>query len=541
LPPSRGAAAARTRTLAALLAVVLAASGCSPGRGGRPGGATPTTVPQRRGGTLQIALVQPRSLDPARAERQGERILADSLFDGLTALGPDGAAVPAVAASWSADPSQRRFEFRLRPGLTFADGSPVQADRFVAAWERVARSPQPALRALLRRVVGAQEFADGRRPRLDGLQAPGPDRFVVELVEPFADLPSLAADPALAPVPAQARTDPARFAAAPAGNGPFVLADRASLTPAGTGSRIELARNPAFRGRPAWVDAVHVLAVPDGQTAWLAFQEGKVRFAPVPVDQLAAARALLGVTPDERSRAGLVAGPTAAVDLIGLDTRVAPFDDRDYRLGFALAIDRQRLQRALAGARAPADALVPDGLPRGGPPPRCEPCAHDLARARALLARGRATPVTLAIPGDDRSGQVASLIARDLAAAGVRLEIVKAPAAGAVRPRPGVVLRTLGDASTIGLLAASLTVAGSAAPTAPGGTEPDPRLTQAASAADPATRLRLAAQVEQEALDDVDVIPLMEHRQTAALAPGTQGFDLTPQGTVDLSAASLIG
>ena len=115
-----------------MVLALVAAAGCTGGgsgssNGSRGGGAAPQG---RSGGTLAIALLDPGPLDPARADGLEDEIVLGNLFDGLTAIDPAGAVRPAVAASWTSDPSLRRWEFRLRPDNRWSDGSPVRSSDF---------------------------------------------------------------------------------------------------------------------------------------------------------------------------------------------------------------------------------------------------------------------------------------------------------------------------------------------------------------------------------------------------------------------------
>src|SRR6266487_1882697 len=268
---------ARARLLAFVLCCALPVAGCThrSGRSGEPGSAS---AAPRRGGTLRIALVTPGSLDPAQATGPEQRLLVGNLFDSLTTLDAAGAVRPAAAASWSSDQTMRHWRFQLRPGATYADGRPVQAADFKAAWERLASPrtrPRPASpAALLGLVEGYQAVATGGSRTISGITAPDPTTLVIDLSQPFADFPTLVADPRLSPIPPRAPAGgTASLAARSLGNGPFMLARSSSA------QTLQLVRNPHYAGRAAYLDRVQVQVVPDQQTAWLAFQHGQVSFA----------------------------------------------------------------------------------------------------------------------------------------------------------------------------------------------------------------------------------------------------------------------
>jgi peptide/nickel transport system substrate-binding protein len=141
------------------------------------------------------------SLDPAQAGSPAERLLVAQLFDRVTRRGADGTILPSLAASWSAGADSLEWTFTLSPGLTFADGRPLDAAAIVASWNRIGSdAPDP------HRIPGLAARADG--PRL-----------VVRLDRPVADLLLRLADPLYGVAAPVAGPDGGSLA----GSGPFRL------------------------------------------------------------------------------------------------------------------------------------------------------------------------------------------------------------------------------------------------------------------------------------------------------------------------------
>ncbi len=83
----------RLSVSAVLLAVAVVAAGCSSSKKPSVGGG-----PMRPADTLRVGIERPQSLDPAQARSPSELLVAEQLFDGLTAYdAATSAVVPAVA------------------------------------------------------------------------------------------------------------------------------------------------------------------------------------------------------------------------------------------------------------------------------------------------------------------------------------------------------------------------------------------------------------------------------------------------------------
>ena len=531
------------RSALALLAAASLLAACTGRNPLDRGGDRDEGTPPRKGGTLAIALVEPASLDPGRAATPEELLLAANLFGGLTSLDGQGNVRPAAAASWTADARRQRWEFKLRADAKFADGTPVQAADFRFAWERLV-DPRTGPRSrdltgLLAEVKGYDALAAGRATGLAGVTAPDPATLVVELGQPLADFPAVVAHPRLAPLPrALVARDPKGFAARPPGNGPFVLA--APRTP---GKPLDLVRNPAWAGRPAWLDKVHVDLVPDQQTAWLEFQDGLVRFAPVPLDQASVAAAVYGSSPDGSTRPGFLLGPELTTWSLGLDVHAKPFDDPDARRAVSLALNRTLIASTLAGTWFPATGIVTDGVP-GARASACPACGHDPVQAKSLAGGGLGR-FTLTFPDDQLDRRIAELAARDLHAAGMdaHLDPVPPDAYAARLRRGGLQAFALGWTADSPRQDAFLfpQFAGSGGDNLTGFKDAavDGLLAQARSTPDDPSRIKLYQQAEDAVLTQLPVVPVLWQRHAAVLAPGLRGFDLTPQGVVDLAEVSL--
>lgn len=136
---SSGLRSHRTRirsgiVLAAIAAMTVACS--SSGQGEAPEGNVDT------GATLRIGHVGPvPSLDPTQQRLGGEQGATFLLYDRLTQLTNDYQVRPMLATSWEFAPDGSYLEMKLREGVNFHDGTPVDAKAVKASLERGKTQP----------------------------------------------------------------------------------------------------------------------------------------------------------------------------------------------------------------------------------------------------------------------------------------------------------------------------------------------------------------------------------------------------------------
>ena len=286
----------------------------------------------------------------------------------------------------------RSYAFRIRPGIRYSDGQPLQASDFRRGIERLFRLGSPGT-SLYAGLVGA--VACARQPRDCDLSrgivtndaartvtfhftAPDPD-FLFQLTE----------DAFSAPVPTGTPDHKADSHTVP-GTGPYKIASV-------SGTEVRFVRNPFFRewshaAQPAGnPDAVVWRTVRTAQAAVTAVEHGRADwiFGPVPAAQY---RRLSLQDPGQ-----LHANPQFAVDFAPLNTHLAPFNDLRVRRALNYAINRREIGRLYGGPgyASPACQVIAPGLPGYRrycpytPHPRPDGAwkAPDMARARRLVAQ----------------------------------------------------------------------------------------------------------------------------------------------------------
>lgn len=329
------------------------------------GGADTGTLPDDT--LVRINEDEVKSLDPQKISDLTSVRVASSLYEGLTRYRADGTAEAGLAESWQASPDGLTWTFRLRDGLRFSDGVPLDARAVAASLNRLIAPETAAPNATLFTMVNA-------------IEAPEPGTVLLRLTEPFPAILELLAHPSAATLPMHlVARDPSGWTRAPAASGPYRLA-RWQLH-----SRLELAANPAY-----W-DAANVptkkvayLPIDDDQTAIRRFRAGQAHtLGDFPASQLRPLQARLGET--------VRIAPYRGSYYWVFNTRKPPFDDARVRRALSMAVDRDRIvERLLGQGNPPAYGVVPPGLGGYGKAVRPDwatwPMPRRLAEARRLLA-----------------------------------------------------------------------------------------------------------------------------------------------------------
>ncbi len=502
--------------------------------------ATPTTTP----GVLYAFARQPSAITPAAAVEADDVMIVDQLFDGLTAVGADLEVVPAVAREWETDEDAVVHTFHLREDATFHDGSPVTADSFVRAWERIAdrgADPPSAAHHLLDVVEGIGAAREGEP--LSGAEALDEHTLRVTLNRPFAELPALVSHPALAPLPDAAATA-IDFDRMPIGNGPFQMVEQ--WQPG------QFVRMEPFAEHPdanTTLDQL-VFRIYEGEAAaedaYEDFGRGRLHLAPVPDAELREAVAAYG-TAAGGAGPGVVRGERLMTVYYAFNVETPPFDDPAVRRAVARSIDRDAVVEATdPETRAAATSLVPRVLP-GYEPAACGVCGHDPEEARRIIEENEIElePFTLTVHDGGDHPQAAEQVRRDVEAAlgegmlQIRtltpaewLEEIRGGETGfflsgwiAEYPSPGAFLDPLLHPSRIGVDNLSRYA--------------DPEvsdwLEEARATVDRAERYDLYGRVEERVLEDAPLIPLYRYRHARVVSDRAPGVVIDPTGHLDLT------
>ena len=351
---------------------------------------------QARKDTLVLAMtLEPPGLDPTAgaAAAIGEVVLYNVL-ETLTKIGPDSSLAPLLAQSWTVTPDNKTWAFKLRAGVTFQNGEPLNAAAVKFSFERAAAADSLNKdKAVFANIVNLS--ATDELTLVVTLKNTNPD-FGFQLGQATAVIvePKSAAGNASQPV----------------GTGPFKLESWAK------GSALVLARWDGYRDvKSVALRRVTLRFISDAAAQVAALLAGDVDLFP----RVSAARSLAQFKADKRFQ--VLVGGSRAKTIVAMNNKKKPLDDVRVRRAIAMAINRQQvIDGAADGFGTPIGSFYVPGAP--GYVDLTSVNAYNPDRARALLKEaGISTPLELSLklPPTPYARQGGEVIAAMLAKVGI--------------------------------------------------------------------------------------------------------------------------
>lgn len=359
------------------LTVALVASACggsgSDGNGGDANGPTTTAAPQMNkvggtkkgpadgkptaGGKLAYGIdAEPEGMDPTRyAFSQAGHAVASAVFEPLATLDENGQVVPYLATSFEHSDDNKTWTVKLPSGVTFHDGTPLNADAVVKDFTAYKESL----------IVGTALVA------VDSITAKDDTTVVFALNRPLASLPALFATQA-GYIFAPSMIGNPEAGANPVGTGPFVFD---SHTP---GQNWQFKKNPNYRrqGLP-YLDNIDFVAIPDPAT-----RTDKLRSNELDVIQTQDGKQILDLRASDLKQAENVYGDKA---FLIVNTSKPPFDNLTARRAVAFATNAPAFKEARAGVVGNANSPYGPGQP--GYTETNDYPQFDLDKAKELVAQ----------------------------------------------------------------------------------------------------------------------------------------------------------
>jgi oligopeptide transport system substrate-binding protein len=224
-------------------AVALAAAGVMTLAGCSTGG-EPAAPEGDSTAIITVNNTEPQNpLIPTNTNEVGGGLVIQNIFAGLVYYDAEGAVHNDVAESIETDDAQT-YTIKIREGLTFTNGDPVDAESFVTAWNYGAALDNAQLSSYFFESIEGFSY-DENVEEMSGLEVVDDLTFTVTLNQPESDFPLRLGYTAYFPVPASAWDDIAAFGENPIGNGPYMLDGEGAWA---HNERIDLVKNEDYQG-----------------------------------------------------------------------------------------------------------------------------------------------------------------------------------------------------------------------------------------------------------------------------------------------------
>jgi len=279
------------------------------------------------GGTARvIQITEPRSLDPAAMGNAWamNAFLGNALYGTLMINDPESGEIEyKMAEDFSSSDGGKTFQLKLRPGLRFSDGSPLDAAAVKFNWDRIKDPALGSSSILEAAMITSSKVVDATTLEVTlGAPTPGYPHAVL-----FSAMNWIASPEAL-------KAGQQSFDAKPVGAGPFTLKSWRRQ------DKIELAKNPDYWDAPKpYLDAITLRTATDSTQRINTLISGGVD-AVIDTNWATIAKARdAGLTTDVT--------PLNGGQYLALNTRRAPFDDVRARKAVAAALDLDAMDSAV--------------------------------------------------------------------------------------------------------------------------------------------------------------------------------------------------
>lgn len=349
---------------------------------------------------LTVALqLEPPHLDPTSAAAGAiDSVVYSNIFEGLTRFMGDGSIVPGLAESWEISDDGLVYTFRLRDGVTFHDGTAMDAEDVKFSLDRARAEDSANAQKALFTAISEVEVVD-------------PLTVKITLSEPNGlFLFNLAWGDAVIVAPESIEN----IKTNPIGTGAFKFVDWVQ------GDKVDVAKNPDYWGTPAVLDTATFKFISDPTAAFAAVMAEDVDvFAGFPAPEN-----LPQFEADPRFQ--VLVGSTEGETILSTNNKQPPFDDIKVRQALAHAIDRQAIiDGAMFGLGTPIGTHFaphhPAYLDLTGN------SAFDPEKAKALLAEAGLADgfeTTLHLPPPSYARRGGEIVAAQLAEVGITAEII---------------------------------------------------------------------------------------------------------------------
>lgn len=270
-----------------------------------------------QGGRVIVGITQePDFFDPHLAVAAGTKEILFNIFQGLTAMTPEGEYQPCLAESWEVEDEGKTYRFKLREDVYFHNGEKMSAEDVLYSLERAAGLGENEALMPELAMIKAVEISEDET------------EVVIELKESTPDLPAFLT---VAIIP-QAYEEQNEH---PIGTGPFRFKEYIPQV------SVELERFEEYWQEDLpYLDEVSFRIYGDMDAAYLELLAGEIDIFPYLTEEK-----LQGL----EDKYEVVAGGINMIQVLALNNEAEPLFDPLVREAINLAIDREQVREMIMG------------------------------------------------------------------------------------------------------------------------------------------------------------------------------------------------
>ncbi|MBN6887736.1 peptide/nickel transport system substrate-binding protein [Cytobacillus horneckiae] len=342
------------------------------------------------------------TLDPHGQNDTASNTATSQILERLTDYAEDGSVIPLLATEYEAI-DDTTWEFKLREGVKFHDGTDFTADAVKMSFDRILdpefASPKAVILNMISEVVVVDDYT-----------------VHIKTAEPFAALPAHLAHNAgsiIAPSAIEEENSGGKKVDEnPIGTGPFKFESW------NRGAEIKFVKNEEYWDGAPSLDSISIKVVPEQATRVAMLETGEAHIMLVGASDVAHVEGMDQIEIDR------VQG--TRMDYVGFNVQKEPYDDVRVRQAIAMAINKDDVVAGiLDGQGVPAvGPLAPTVV---GNSQDLEPLPFDVEEAKKLLAEagfedGFKTTIYVN-EGSKERADIAEFVQAQLAEIGVEVEI----------------------------------------------------------------------------------------------------------------------
>ncbi|PIT99441.1 MAG: hypothetical protein COT74_10600 [Bdellovibrionales bacterium CG10_big_fil_rev_8_21_14_0_10_45_34] len=338
----------------------------------------------------------PVSYDPIKMNDGASLIFSELVYEGLLRFTDDYGVQAGIANSWSTSKDGLKLTFKLDPNAKFHNGETVTANDVVASLTRNV-SKESVVFKFYDVIKGAKKYHQGLSTTVEGFKAIDEHTIEIQLEKPFPPILYVLAGGTAKILPAM-DLENKDFFKKPVGSGPFKIISIDD-------NSIHLARHSQYHGEMPKISEMQLVSI-DQENAMGKAMTGEIHdLSSWPMN---GSEEVFKIGKDINS-------VVADTWIIGLNTRIKPFNDLEVRKLFEKSISKDKFRKIFYPDAKPAFGYIPPSFP-----------GHK--KSSIIKELSRSIPpkdqITISIPAElARSNEMAKFFEDELSSKGWNIKV----------------------------------------------------------------------------------------------------------------------